>query len=244
MPMVARAKSSSGYYHVMARGSGGQLLFECGEDYAVFLESLGSCADEHSASLIAYCLMPNHVHLLVRDGDDELGEMMRSLLSGYAQSYNKRTGHVGHVFQQRFKSCPVESDEYLLQLVRYIHENPAKAGICKAEEYWWSSYHEYVAGPVRVDTNLVLSMVGGVSGFKRFSKAAVDRRVGGVFSRLSDSEAHETAVRELDGLLPSELKALSRARRNELILKLKNAGLTIRQIERLTGIGRNIIARA
>lgn len=84
----------------------------------------------------------------------------------------------------------------------------------------------------------------GVSGFKRFSKAAVDRRVGGVFSRLSDSEAHETAVRELDGLLPSELKALSRARRNELILKLKNAGLTIRQIERLTGIGRNIIARA
>lgn len=145
MPRVARAKSSSGYYHVMARGSGGQLLFECGEDYAVFLESLGSCADEHSVSLIAYCLMPNHVHLLVRDGDDELGEMMRSLLSGYAQSYNKRTGHVGHVFQQRFKSCPVESDEYLLQLVRYIHENPAKAGICKAEEYWWSSYHEYVA---------------------------------------------------------------------------------------------------
>lgn len=113
MPRVARAKSSSGYYHVMARGSGGQLLFECGEDYAVFLESLGSCADEHSVSLIAYCLMPNHVHLLVRDGDDELGEMMRSLLSGYAQSYNKRTGHVGHVFQQRFKSCPVESDEYL-----------------------------------------------------------------------------------------------------------------------------------
>lgn len=138
----------------------------------------------------------------------------------------------------------MESDEYLLQLVRYIHENPVKTGICKAEEYWWSSYHEYVAGSVRVDTNLVLSMVGGVSGFKRFSKAAVDRRVGGVFSRLSDSEAHETAVRELDGLLPSELKALSRARRNELILKLKNAGLTIRQIERLTGIGRNIIARA
>ena len=208
MPRVARAKSSSGYYHVMARGSGGQLLFECGEDYAVFLESLGSCADEHSVSLIAYCLMPNHVHLLVRDGDDGLGEMMRSLLSGYAQSYNKRTGHVGHVFQQRFKSCPVESDEYLLQLVRYIHENPAKAGICKAEEYWRNSYHEYVAGSV------------------------------------SDSEAHEAAVRELDGLLPSELKALSRARRNELILKLKNAGLTIRQIERLTGIGRNIIARA
>ena len=87
-------------------------------------------------------------------------------------------------------------------------------------------------------------MVGGVSGFKRYSKAAVDHRVGEVFSRLSDSEAHETAVRELDGLLPSELKALSRARRNELILKLKNAGLTIRQIERLTGIGRNIIARA
>ena len=159
MPRVARAKSSSGYYHVMARGSGGQLLFECGEDYAVFLESLGSCADEHSVSLIAYCLMPNHVHLLVRDGDDELGEMMRSLLSGYAQSYNKRTGHVGHVFQQRFKSCPVESDEYLLQLVRYMHENPAKAGICKAEEYWWSSYHESVTGSVRVDTNLVLSMV-------------------------------------------------------------------------------------
>lgn len=65
MPRVARAKSSSGYYHVMARGSGGQLLFECGEDYAVFLESLGSCADEHGVSLVAYCLMPNHVHLLV-----------------------------------------------------------------------------------------------------------------------------------------------------------------------------------
>ena len=202
MPRVARAKSSSGYYHVMARGSGGQLLFECGEDYAVFLESLGSCADEHSVSLIAYCLMPNHVHLLVRDGDDELGEMMRSLLSGYAQRYNKRTGHVGHVFQQRFKSCPVESDEYLLQLARYIHENPAKAGICKAEEYWWSSYHEYVAGSVRVDTNLVLSMVGGVSGFKRFSKATVDRRVGGVFSRFLIPRRTKRPCASLTGFSP------------------------------------------
>ena len=245
MPRCARVKSESGFYHVIAKGSGGQNLFEGMYDYRAFLELLSKACEKGGVRVLAYCLMSNHVHLLLEDAEGRLGEVMKSVLTGYAQRFNKLGDRVGHVFQQRFKSQPIEDEGYLLRAIRYIHNNPAKAGICAAEDYPWSSYREYVGAPVLVDTTLVLELCGGVEGFVAFS--AAEDEEGFHFherTRLSDAEAQQLAARILGDIALTDLKALERGRRNALLFELKDAGLSISQIQRLTGIGRNVIARA
>ena len=245
MPRCARVKSESGFYHVIAKGSGGQNLFEGVYDYRAFLELLAKACEKGGVSVIAYCLMSNHVHLLLEDAEGRLGEVMKSVLTGYAQRFNKLGDRVGHVFQQRFKSQPIEDEGYLLRAIRYIHNNPAKAGICAARDYPWSSYHEYVGVPVLVDTTLALELCGGIEGFVAFS--ASEDEEGYRFyerTRLSDAEARQLASGILGEIALTDLKALERGRRNALLFELKDAGLSISQIQRLIGIGRGVIARA
>ena len=245
MPRCARVKSESGFCHVIAKGSGGQNLFEGAYDYRAFLELLTKACEKGGARVIAYCLMSNHVHLLLEDAEGRLGEVMKSALTGYAQRFNRLGDRVGHVFQQRFKSQPIEDEGYLLRAIRYIHDNPAKAGICSAKDYPWSSYREYVGAPVLVDTTLALELCGGVEGFVAFS--ASEDEEGYRFrerTRLSDAEAQQLAARILGEIALTDLKALERGRRNALLFELKDAGLSISQIQRLTGIGRGVIARA
>lgn len=245
MPRCARVKSESGFYHVIAKGSGGQNLFEGAYDHRAFLELLAKACEKGGVHVIAYCLMSNHVHLLLEDAEGRLGEVMKSVLTGYAQRFNKLGDRVGHVFQQRFKSQPIEDEGYLLRAIRYIHNNPAKAGICAARDYPWSSYHEYVGVPVLVDATLALELCGGIEGFVAFS--ASEDEEGYRFyerTRLSDAEARQLASGILGEIALTDLKALERGHRNALLFELKDAGLSISQIQRLTGIGRGVIARA
>ncbi|WP_321971489.1 transposase [Paratractidigestivibacter sp.] len=246
MPRVTRAKSESGFYHVIAKGSGGQNLFECDADYQAFLAYLSKNCEKFGVLVRAYCLMSNHIHLLLEDHEGCLSEVMKATITSYALRFNKNNDHIGHVFQQRFKSQPVEDDGYLLQAVRYIHNNPAKAGICPADEYRWSSFREYAAGVIGVaDTSLILEMCGSVDGFLAFS--AADDSGGYRFahrSRISETEARELASHILGEIAPASLKTMERRRRDALLFDLKDAGLSMTQIQRLTGIGRWIISEA
>ena len=104
MPRIARAKAESGFYHVIAKGSGGQNLFECDEDYLAFLSYLSKNCEKLSVLVRAYCLMTNHVHLLLEDHDDRLSEVMKATITSYALRFNSRAGHIGHVFQQRLRA--------------------------------------------------------------------------------------------------------------------------------------------
>ena len=245
MPRAARARSESGFYHVVAKGNGGQNLFEDASDYRAFLELVSAAAEKCGMSVHAYCLMSNHVHLLLEDQGGRLSDFMKSFTTGYAMRFNAKTGHIGHVFQQRFKSQPVESEAYLLQAARYIHNNPAKAGICPADEYPWSSYHEYASGIQGIATvTLVLGMCGGREGFRAFQAEGGDDYRFGQRSRIADGEAREVARRILGEIAPGDVKAMERPRRNALLFDLKDAGLSVRQIERLTGIGRGTIAKS
>ena len=245
MPRAARARSESGFYHVVAKGNGGQNLFEDASDYRAFLELVSAAAEKCGMSVHAYCLMSNHVHLLLEDQGGRLSDFMKSLTTGYAMRFNAKTGHIGHVFQQRFKSQPVEDEAHLLQAVRYIHNNPAKAGMCSAGEYPWSSYHEYASGIQGIATvTLVLGMCGGREGFRAFQAEGGDDYRFGQRSRIADGEAREVARRILGDIAPGDVKAMERPRRNALLFDLKDAGLSVRQIERLTGIGRGTIAKS
>lgn len=147
MPRTGRAHSGTGIYHVMLRGINRQDIFEEPEDYWAFIKILSSLRqrleDEGTCAcrIYAYCLMPNHVHLLLCEKDWKLGDVVKSVAASYAFFYNKKYGRIGHLFQDRFKSEPCNTPGYFITLFRYIHQNPVKAGLVQtAAEYGYSSW--------------------------------------------------------------------------------------------------------
>ena len=129
MPRQARRKSKSGIYHVLLRGINRQQIFEDNEDFEMFLQVLKDCKAISECKLFAYCLMGNHIHLLVQESKEPIGQFMKRILTRFVYWYNVKYQRVGHLFQDRFKSEPVENDSYFMTVIRYIHQNPLKAGL-------------------------------------------------------------------------------------------------------------------
>jgi len=149
-----REVSNSGIYHVMLRGVNKQRIFENPSDYAAMYRILRYVRDidtkqqnteEPNYFLYAFCLMDNHVHLLIQPNSVEIGQLMKRIMTAYAQYFNNKYERIGHLFQDRFKSEVVEDDKYFFTLLSYIHNNPVKAGRCQVpKQYPYSSIHEYI----------------------------------------------------------------------------------------------------
>lgn len=159
MPRKARAEVEGGLYHVITRGNNRQQIFNSPDDYEKFLSLLAVQKIKLPFFLYAYCLMSNHVHLLIERQASAVGQIMHRLLTGYVQYYNRRHRKVGHLLQGRYKSILCQSDRYLSELVRYVHLNPVRARIVrKPEEYQYSSHRAYLglapAGIVDIDSVL------------------------------------------------------------------------------------------
>ena len=160
MPRQARKKSESGIYHVMLRGINGQLIFEDKQDKEKFLLTLKTYKAISEYKIFAYCLMSNHIHLLLKVEKEDLDLVIKRIAGSYVYWYNWKYKRRGHLFQDRFKSEPVEDDAYFLTVVRYIHQNPLKSGICKkVGNYEYSSYKEYIENSNITDTEFCLEMM-------------------------------------------------------------------------------------
>lgn len=144
----ARFKSyaQNSIYHIYNRGNGKQDIFLDENDYRYYFKLLTTYLNKHNVTLICYILMPNHIHLVVKqETKTPIYKFISSLHTSYSMYFNKKYNHVGHLFQDRFKQVVVETDEQLLHLTCYIHLNPVSAGIVKKpEDYIWSSYAEYL----------------------------------------------------------------------------------------------------
>ena len=245
MPRAARLKSEGGFYHIVNRGIGKQIIFEDDEDYERFLSTISRFQEEEKFSVLAYCLMDNHFHLLLR-ADDSPAQIMKKISCSYAYYFNDKYGRSGHLFQDRYTSEAVNDEKYLLAVVRYIHNNPQKAGICKREEYHWSSYVEYLSSSGITDRTLVLDLTGGIPGFEEFSAGNEEVECMDISTRerLTDAEAIKYIIKKLKVISPTDLQSYARPERDAALAKLKNAGLSIRQIERLTGINRGVILKS
>lgn len=247
MPHAQRKRSETGFYHIVSKGDGGQVIFEEREDRFRFLEELETSASEHGIEIHAYCLMSNHVHLLVRDRESMLSEFMKQLNENYARYYARNTGRVGHVFQGRFWSEPVECDEHFLAALRYIHANPEPPGICKAKEYPWSSYRAYVGSKSFVITELALSLLGSVSRFCEFheeSRLSAKPFAGSTLTNhLSYDELSAIAVSIIGRETLNGLRMMTPKCRAPYLLKLHDAGMTRGEIARVTGLGPRSVER-
>ena len=143
MPRPPRIHVENGIYHAMTRGDGGKCIFENKEDYLHLLHSLQRVKARFQFRLYAYCLMPNHLHLLLRVAQKPIYDIMQSLLTSYAKDFNFRRKRWGHVFQERYKEIFCVDDAYFLELLRYIHLNPVRAGVVSRPEEWpWSGHDE------------------------------------------------------------------------------------------------------
>ncbi|MEA1962554.1 MAG: transposase [Bacillota bacterium] len=155
MPRVQRFKGEFSTYHIVQRGNERKNIFWCDEDKGRFLEKLAKAREKYNFLIYAYCLMDNHLHLLIYDNGNDISQIMKSINVSYVMYFNRVYQRCGHLFQDRFKSELVLDDPYLLEVSRYIHNNPVKAGMVKKPaEYKWSSYNIY-AGKIHDYQSLV-----------------------------------------------------------------------------------------
>ena len=145
MARKPRLHLPGGVYHVMLRGNGGREIFFSEGDRSVFFLLLQEGVERFGYRVHGFCLMPNHVHLLVQVGDVPLSKGMQNLSFRYTGWVNRRQGRSGHLFQGRYKAVLVDADDYLLELVRYIHLNPVRASmVTDPADYPWSSHRAYL----------------------------------------------------------------------------------------------------
>lgn len=258
MPRQARAIAGSGVYHIMLRGNERKNIFQHDVDKQRFLDGIIKKQREIKFLVYAYCLMDNHIHLLIKINNDDLAPVMKGIAVRYASFYNWKYKRVGHVFQDRFKSETIEDDQYLLAAVRYIHNNPVKAGISKTPaNYRWSSYSLYLRhnNPVWIETDLVLGIIGGewitaVNEFERFSKEQdditfIDWHNEPTVRTFDEGKTYLSAYLQTQkpGLTISQIKE-DKALRKEIILHLRSeTDLSQRMIARLLEVDKGIVER-
>jgi REP element-mobilizing transposase RayT len=246
MPHRARTRSGSGFYHVVPKGIGDQIIFEDDDDRTLYVQLLAEAKRETGIKLHAYCLMSNHTHLVVQGPHDTMSAAMKYVHERYAKWYAEKIGRTGGILRKPFWSEPIEKDEYLLCAVRYVHANPANALICKAAAYEWSSAKDYLGRVGIADTSMVLDMLGGRKGFIEFSQPKNSTLLPFPKSRLSNHESDDEMLqiaRVVLGENPHLLITHDKATRDRGIALLASRGFARNQIMRLTGAGRRTVER-
>ncbi len=252
MPRTARIKSSTGIYHIITRGINQQNIFASDDDYERFLNTLIRYCRKSKCEIYAYCLMDNHIHLLLREGQEPIATTMKKIGTSYVYYYNWQYNRKGHLFQDRYKSEPVEDDAYFLTVLRYIHQNPLKAGITDdLASYPYSSYTEYIEKVKLINTTFALNMFQqdrdkAIDEFIHFHDQPNDDKCLDITEKrdtLSDKAIRQIVFKKYH----IEVAALpnTKLETQQKILKyLKELnGCSVRQLARLTGLTVNQIVR-
>ena len=245
-------RTVTGYYHVSARGVGKQTIFENDDDRRGFLELMRDCCRDKCVTVVAWCLMGDHVHLVLADYEDGMSAAMQRLLLTYARRFNRRTGRTGRLFQNRFDRRALDTDRHLMTAIRYVHANPQEAGLGLIERYPWSSFAEYLRAfdnDARMgfsDPSAVLELFGSAEDFVAYSLETPDGS-DPVIHDMNETEWERHAfadkmARRL-GVPLDRLKAAPPAQRDGIVFALHEAGYTVREIERYTGIGKSTVSR-
>lgn len=247
MPRQARKLAQSGIYHVMLRGIDRQKIFEEQDDYFRFLDIIQECRELCGFKLYAYCLMGNHVHILMEAQNENLETVFKRIAGRYVYYYNVKYRRIGHLFQDRFKSEPVEVDTYFLTVLRYIHQNPVKAKLCKeVSDYPYSSYADYLHSSNSVDTDFALRMLSREE-FIKFNNATNDDQCmdvsASVRKAVTDTEATAIIAKISRCNNVTEFQQLDQKKKETYIKKIHKKGVSVRQLSRLTGISKGLIEK-
>ena len=155
-----RIEYPGAFYHITSRGNEKKPIYSDDKDKEIFLKYLESAYTRFKSIFHLYCLMDNHYHLVLETPLGNLSKIMHFINASYATYFNKKHARCGHLLQRRYKAILVQEDRYMMELSRYIHLNPVRAGITKTPAYPWSSYNAYSGkgtAPPWLNTDLILS---------------------------------------------------------------------------------------
>lgn len=262
MPRQPRRKSYSKVYHCMLRGVNKQDIFFDKQDYLKFQEIIYKTKNRFLYQLYSYVLMPNHIHLEIKDENQKLSQIIHSMATSYANYFNKKYKRVGHLFENRFQSKNVENSYYMLNLVRYIHQNPVKAAISTIDKYKWSSYSEYFENEnlkdekKLVDTYEILYMFSpeiknAQKEFLEFNRKTLQFQESSELleyemkNKLTDEEVIYFIKEQLGIDNIQEIQNYNTKYRDEVIQRIgKIQGVTQNQIARILGLTVKIVQKA
>ena len=243
MSRRARQRSGTDIYHVILRGINRQQIFYDEEDYDYFIRLLNRFQKVSQYEVYAYCLMGNHIHLLIKVHQESLGTIFQRIGASFVYWYNLKYQRVGHLFQDRFKSEPVENERYFLTVMRYIFRNPVKAGICTSPfDYPYSNAKAVIsqggpAFPCDITDDELADFIAQEHEDICMDISEEPRR------GVTESAAKNLIRKEFGTLFPTMSKE-NRQALNASIIRLVKQGVSIRQLSRLTGISKSIIERA
>ena len=253
MSRVARVQSPTDYYHVMMRGNNKESIFTRTSEKSYFKDLLKEVMEEGLIDIAAYCIMDNHVHIAIKAELSDMTKALKIINIKYAMNFNKVKERIGHVFQDRYKSEIIANDNHLIQVIRYIHNNPVKAKMTKeCNDYKWSSYNEYInknessiVGHRQKD--FILTLNNGVKGFIEFHRLE-DKHEYLEINEDRDLYRLEKAQRIIGAYFKEkgiiEAKELNRNPifLEEIIIKLlDNTKLSQRKIASILGISHNSV---
>lgn len=278
MTRKLREKSLSGIYHVCFRGVNKQRIFEWPEDYEAMYrilnyvqirDSKGDEVEQPNFYLYAYCLMDNHVHLLIQPSNDlELGQVIKRITVAYARHFNNHYKRVGHLFQDRYKSEPVDDKEYFFELIRYIHNNPVKAQICYAPELYPHSSFCELTGRAKIaqrgltplckysSENVFQITLDDVAAYlntilqpaKMDEFAQEGQTLLCKFKHDTPEEFDQMIVETIFAMTGvqsiTEFQRLDKRTMRSALARVREAGVSIRKLNRLTGVSIGIIRGA
>ena len=249
MPRTARKASLSNIYHVMMRGVNRQAIFENDGDRLHFMSVLKECKEISGFRLHAFCLMPNHLHFLIEPAGEPLDLVFRRIGIRYAVWYNRKHQRAGHLFQDRFRSENVENDLYYMTVLRYILQNPMKAGLePRLGTYRWSSYPAYAKGTGSItDTQYATELFGtreSLIDFVRMGNEDIVMDETDPEWPLQDDDAKKIMEQITGCSATEEFRRLDRQLRNEYIRRMYAEKLSIGQIARLAGFSKSTVHEA
>ena len=255
MPRPLRSFSKSKIYHIITKGNNAEEIFYDNQDRRYFLKQLKETKEKFNFEIFTYCLMSNHVHLVIRIDDEYLSKAVQSLIIRYAYYFNQKYKRVGVFVQNRFKSKNVEDQRYFLEVCRYVHRNPEKAGVAKTQDYPWSSYKEYVGKEEIINKKILLHYFDNdVKKFIKFTnmfneeKETIDFADYEIMDKLKDDELANIVIKlfNLDSIdeISKNFKDKSNEDKKYIIKKLNEIkGTNVTQLARVTRIGRKMFIK-
>lgn len=249
MSRKPRKESKSKIYHIILRGNNKQSLFFDDNDRQFFLNRLNKYSKQLDIHIFSYCLMQNHVHILLGNAPKEnLSLFVQKLANSYVYYFNRKYECSGHLFQGRFKSEPVEDEIYLKNVLRYILMNPEKANISKMPDFRWSSYKDTILSRSQtfIDRKFITDLFSSQKSIKQFLSVPDNNIYMEYENKVchSDEKAALIIKETCCVINPFHLRSFSPEEINIKIKILKKHALSISQISRLTGIPRRIISEA
>ncbi|TCK92585.1 REP element-mobilizing transposase RayT [Natranaerovirga hydrolytica] len=249
MARQARKRSATGIYHIMLRGIDKRNIFLDDEDRKIFVEKIKRAKEKANFELYAFCLMDNHIHLLIKESED-IGTIIKRITVGYVGWHNNKYGRTGHLFQNRFNSEAVESELYLLTVLRYIHQNPLKARIVdKVEAYDWSSYKEYELAYKKkesiIDARVVKHYFKTIRDLNTYINEKNNDQCMDYYDKIKYTDKQLKEKLDQEGIIENIKKASNIEIRNQMIKEAYlELGVSMRQLGRVLGLSKSIVEKA